>query len=117
MQGIGIALLAAFSIFCMLFAASAGRADASLAEQKRCFDALEEEYVRNMGRLLSDSGYANSGITLTSIIEEDGSREYTVLLHHRRFWLLTQEERKELIAKLKAISFAKENCTFRHQFL
>lgn len=112
MQTISIMILLTVSIFCTQQTVSGCRAAASLTEQEQYFEVLEQEYMQNMGRLLSDAGYANSGITMTSITEADGTREYTVLLHHDRFKRLSEKEKNELASQLAGASFAQDDVPF-----
>lgn len=112
-----ISVLAAISIFCTTQTVLSREADSAYVEREEYFNTLEQEYVKNMRRLLSESGYANSGITMTSIIDADGAREYTVLLHHDRFEHLSDDDKAELISRLEEASFTEEKCTFFHEFL
>lgn len=111
-QMISMMILLAVSIFCTQQTISGCRAAASVTEQEKYLAGLEKEYVQNMGQLLSDSGYADSGITMTSITEADGTKEYTVLLYHDRFKRLSEKEKKELASQLAGASFAQEDMSF-----
>ena len=112
-----ILILLGVSIFCTAQTVLSQTPDKAMIEQEEYFNVLEKEYVRSMRRLLAESGYANSGVTMTSIIEADGAREYTVLLHHDRFEQLDEAAKTELISKLDKASFSMEKCTFIHAFL
>ena len=57
---------------------AAQRADNDKAEYQ-----IQEICLKNEIRsCLEEMGYYNSGITMTKVMEADGSREYSVLLHH-----------------------------------
>lgn len=111
-----IIILLAVSIFCTKQTVSSREMNVSWAERERHFDVLEREYVQSMEKLLSDSGYANSGITMTSVTEADGTKEYTVLLHHDRFKRLTEQEKEELASMLTPASFTQENIPLNINF-
>lgn len=54
------------------------------AAEAYCKEA-EREYVVKVKRLLSDRGYANAGVMLTKVYTEEGGRDYTLSINHRRF--------------------------------
>ena len=57
---------------------AAQRADNDKAEYQ-----IQEICLKNEIRsCLEEMGYFNSGITMTKVMEADGSREYSVLIHH-----------------------------------
>ncbi|MBD5485495.1 MAG: hypothetical protein HDR18_08270 [Lachnospiraceae bacterium] len=84
------------------------------AGQNRYYDALEEEYRERTQILLEEEGYHNCGINLTWVAYEDGSREYTLLLHHRKLNRLTDEEKADLKNILSETEFQEEACSFRY---
>ncbi|MBQ8592477.1 MAG: hypothetical protein IJ485_07015 [Lachnospiraceae bacterium] len=116
-QFIFLLVLVTISIFCTTQTVQSLEPDKALVEREQYFNTLEEKYVSSMRKLLAESGYANSGITMTSIIEENGAREYRVLLHHDRFERMSELEKTELVSRLEEVSFAEEKCTFYHEFL
>ncbi|MDE7131680.1 MAG: hypothetical protein K2O65_07760 [Lachnospiraceae bacterium] len=84
------------------------------ARQNRHYAALEEEYRERTQVLLEEEGYHNCGINLTWVACEDGSREYTLLLHHRKLSRLTDEEKVALQNILAETEFQEEACSFRY---
>lgn len=54
------------------------------AAEAYCQEA-EREYVVKVKRLLSDRGYENAGVMLTKVYREEGGRDYTLSINHRRF--------------------------------
>lgn len=78
---------------------------------------LEQEYVQEVRKFLAECGYENSGVMLTHVVTEDGSREYTVTVHHRRLDKLTEDERREIGKNILEIAFEVPGCDFLQEFL
>lgn len=85
--------------------------------RKQYLRVAEQEYVQEIRNLLEEKGYCSSGVTMNRVIEEDGTREYTVTIHHRRIESLSDEQKNALIAECQSIGFPAENCSFCHEFL
>ncbi len=85
------------------------------AEQNRYYAAMEAEYREKTQELLEREGYRNCGINLTWIAYEDGRREYTLLLHHRKLDRLSAAERAVLQSRLTETEFQEEACSFRYE--
>ena len=94
-----------------------GQGECDIAMEREYYEALEDAYTLRMRTLLSDKGYHNAGITMTKIYEADGSREYTVQIHHRKIDRLSEGERILLQNELNAICFGDERCQVLHKFL
>ncbi|MDE7404890.1 MAG: hypothetical protein K2M81_07280, partial [Lachnospiraceae bacterium] len=75
------------------------------------------EYVKKIRKLLTERGYCNSGVTMNRVVQEDGSRQYTVTIHHRRIMQLNEEQQKELLDECRMIDFPVEDCIFCYEFL
>lgn len=83
--------------------------------RENCYYAdLEHEYVEKTHSLLEKKGYDNCGVNMTRVTYEDGSREYTILLHHRKLDRLTKEEKVTLMNLLSEAEFRDEICSFRY---
>lgn len=124
MKGIkGFTITAIFTVMLVLVTAfcvsgtvnGKGKQDARAREQY--YHAAEQEYVQEIRNFLEERGYCNSGVTMNSVIWEDGSREYTVLIHHRRIEKLSDEQRETLITECRSIAFPVENCSLSYEFL
>lgn len=85
------------------------------AQANRHYAVLEDEYLEHTKNVLEEKGYNNCGVTMTRVTMEDGSREYTVLLHHRRFRNLSISERDEVISSLAALEFDRNRCKFCYE--
>lgn len=81
------------------------------------YQQLEREYLASVKGILTDEGFRNSGVTITKIIEEDGSRQYQVLIHHGKLDRLSEQEKETLTLQLAQIDFPVEDCSFFHEFL
>ena len=85
------------------------------AKENHYFAVLEDEYLEQAKGLLEEQGYHNCGVTMTRVTLEDGSREYTVLLHHRKLQKLGVEEREELLEALCTMEFSHGTCSFVYE--
>lgn len=87
------------------------------AELEGYYREKEEQLVREAREYLNAQGYQDSGVMLTRVVGADGSRVYTVTLHHSDFDRLEEEEREALVRELSGLEFADENAVFCHKFL
>ena len=86
-------------------------------ELENYYREKEKELVRDTRNYLCQAGYQNSGVTLTRVVEVDGSREYTVTVHHGKIDRMDEESREDLKKELSSLHFSADNCTFFHEFL
>ena len=61
----------------------------------------EQQLVQETREFLEEEGFANSGIMLTRTTEADGSRHYTMTIHHGGIDRMCQEERDALMRRLE----------------
>ena len=87
------------------------------AQMERYYREQEAEMVKDVRQMLNDKGYDNSGITLTRVVNEDGSREYTLTVHHKKITQLSEAGKADLKLQLEECSFEGENCSFNQEFL
>ena len=85
--------------------------------QNKYYAAMEKEYVNALRRELDRRGYHNSGITVRRTSEEDGTRCYTVLIHHNRITGLDADKQTELLEILSKTEFEDTFCSFCCEFL
>ena len=109
---------------CLIFVAAfctAGtvRSQSSIGEQEleNYYRDKERQLVKDIRDYLKEQGYRNSGVMLTRVIEQDGTRNYTVTVHHEKIDKMDGEARKNLQINLSGIVFQAENCSFYHEFL
>lgn len=86
-------------------------------EMENYYRAQEKELVQETRDYLNQAGFSNSGVTLTRVIDADGSREYTVTVHHSKIDKMDMISRANLKEELATLAFAADNCTFCHEFL
>lgn len=91
--------------------------DGMSKEMQEYYRTVEQEYVKELRTYLTQQGYSDSGVTMNRIINEDGSRDYIVTIHHRRIAGLEDTEKEALLASCKEITFPVEDCGFYHKFL
>ena len=80
------------------------------------YAALEDSYLEQVRGILKDAGLKDAGVMLTHVTEEDGSRVYTLSVHHRGFSRLEEAERERLAASLRDCDFSGEDCSFVQNF-
>ena len=113
---IAVAVTVLIIVFCTTETVmSQGKADKKA--EKKYYASMEKEYHRNMKRLLDEKGYLNSGITIRWISEADGTRNYTVMIYHRKIENLNEQEKEELMHELFQTEFEDERCMFHYEFL
>lgn len=86
-------------------------------ELENYYREKEKELVQDTRNYLCRAGFQNSGVTLTRVVESDGSREYTVTIHHGKIDSMDEPSRENLKRELSALTFSADNCTFFHEFL
>ena len=82
--------------------------------QNKYYAVLEQEYLEKVNRLLKEEGVSNCGINLRWVADEEGSREYTVTLHHRRLERMSGQEQTNLTDRLIGAEFRDAACSFRY---
>lgn len=96
-----------------------GRSQSSIGEREieNYYRDKERQLVKDTRDYLKEQGCRNSGGMLTRVIEQDGTRNYTVTVHHEKIDKMDGEARKNLQINLSGIVFQAENCSFYHEFL
>ena len=108
-----LVLVAAFCICGTVLSQS----DSRYLIDEKYYRAMEQTYLQEVKTLLAEEGYRNSGVMMTKVIEADGSRSYTVTIHHGRIDRLPEAEKQSLLADCASIAFPVEECTFSHTLL
>lgn len=109
--GILTVLLVLAIIFCIKGTVMSRESD-NCDRQNRYYAALEQEYLDQTRLLLEEEGLRDCGVNIRWVAEEDGNREYTVLLHHRKLDRMSEEERESLANMLSDAEFEDEMCRF-----
>lgn len=68
------------------------------------YTEFEKTYRDRVRAYMDDLGYKNAGIMLTKVVDCDGKRTYTLEIHHRRFSLLSDEEKSKVITDLQGLA-------------
>ena len=92
------------------------RANASerAENSKREYRMQEAEFKCEIRNGLEKLGYYNAGITVTKIMDEDGSREYSVMVLHQDLDVFNQEKTDEAYSALYGVKMNAENITVNY---
>lgn len=109
-------LFVMISAFCIGQTVS-GKEDGEAKEQEAFYREQENKLLADTRAFLNQEGYYNSGVTLTRVVDSDGSREYTITIHHSRIDRMDDFEKQELKNALEELVFVSKGCSFCHTFL
>ena len=109
-------LFVMISAFCISQTVS-GKEDAEAKEQEAFYREQENKLLADTRAFLNQEGYYNSGVTLTRVVDSEGSREYTITIHHSRIDRMDDFEKQELKNALEELVFVSKGCSFCHTFL
>ena len=112
-----LTVMLVFTLFSLVTMRVKGQGEVDFAADREMYEQLEDSYTERLKDMLENKDYRNAGITMTKIYQSDGSREYTVQIHHKRINQLSDGEKILLLNELAAISFGGENCSVLHKFL
>lgn len=112
-----LTIMIVFVLFSFVTMKVKGQGELDFAADREYYEQLEDNYTQRLRNMLTDKGYRNAGITMTKIYQIDGSREYTVQIHHKRINQLSDGEKLLLLNELTAVSFGGEQCSVLHKFL
>ena len=88
---------------------------AQRAENDKTEYQLQEVQLKSEIRdCLEKMGYKNCGITITKVIDADGSREYTVLVHHQYLDINNTDKVNIIYENLMAIDTEEKNMTVNY---
>ncbi len=93
------------------------QAKSKIQEENKIYHEMEKTYIKEVKAVLEEAGFENSGVNLTKVIDENGGRAYTLLIHNSRINKLESEEKEALLLKLEGICFGDETCVIYHEFL
>lgn len=84
---------------------------------EEAFLELEGNYLSQIKDYLENRGFQNSGVALTRVVDEDGSRSYEITLHHKKLNKLSREEQEALKENIEELAFGVSGCKFQIKFL
>lgn len=110
-----VLLVLAAALLCAGTVVSGSSADAK--ELEEYYREKECQLAADVSGLLEKEGLENSGVMVTRVVEADGTRSYTVTVHHGDIDSMDKAEREELLRKLTALNFLGEGLNFSHKIL
>ena len=88
---------------------------AEKADNDKAYYQLQETQLKSQIKAeLEELGYNNCGITITKIMNADGLREYTVLVHHQYLDADDEEQMNDVYEVLMAIETGDMNMTVKY---
>lgn len=93
------------------------QAKSKIKQENETYHELEREYIKETRQTLKKAGFANSGVNLTKVIDGEGNRVYTMVVHNSKINNLDETGKSALLEQLKGIEFGDDNCQFYHEFL
>lgn len=97
-------LLTVIMICCTCMTSECEAADRTCNAENEYFDGFEKTYISRIRSYLSDNGYYNSGVTMTSVSDSAG-RHYLVEVHNDRFEIIDRSKKTELEKELGGFEF------------
>ena len=88
-----IGLLIIVFVFLVGSKAYAKSVETAVREQR---EVLESAYISSVKETLQEEGFANSGVNMTKITNEEGEWEYTVIIYHRSVEWMEENDKIEL---------------------
>ena len=107
-------LLLLVIVFCVKGTVTSRESD-ERGKKNRHYAVLEQEYRNRTRQLLEEQGLRDCGINIRWVADVDGSREYTIVLHHRKLNSMTEEEKLALTDMLAELEFQDEACSFLYE--
>ena len=107
-----LVLIAALFVGCTAMS----RTDIGTRELDEYYLVKEQALTKDVREMLALQGYENSGVMVTRVVEDDGSRLYTIAVHHLGIGLLDDQEREVLLMQVEKLAFDDEACSFLVDF-
>ena len=93
-------LLLTVIFFCFSATAYSQSVERSTLEDKEEIDLQEQALLKEMKQIMKEYGCEYSGITMTKVYLEDGTRSYLIRIHHRNISILDEDELAALKERL-----------------
>ncbi len=84
---------------------------------KAAYQQSEREFLSELRAGMEEYGYFNAGITMTKVMDTDGSREYTVRIHHRDLEPDNYEKVAELEAFLTTLNLMGDKVSLKYSIV
>lgn len=101
---------------CSMGSVALGRGKDDRREERRYYAGLETTYMQQVRGVLDDAGLTRAGVMLTYVREADGTRYYTLSVHHPDYARLEVSQQELLADSLAACAFSREGCFFEQRF-
>ena len=101
---------------CSMGSVAMGRADSVAEKESRYYARMEEIYLDQVRDILDDAGMPRAGVMLTHIREADGTRRYTLRVHHPKLERMEKAKQETLALALTGCAFSQEGCFFESCF-
>lgn len=118
MSGKKFGFIAIFLVLIILFCMKGimlNTRDEGRAQENRYYLDLEQEYVRSTRAFLNAQGLDDCGVMMTRVTNRDGTREYTVKIHHRKLKGMAGVDKEVLKSRLSQEEFGDDACTFLYE--
>ncbi len=116
-NGLAAALFLTLAAIYLCAGTAKGGTDLSIQELEGYYQDKERALVEDVKTFLNEEGFVHSGVMLTRVVDADGSREYTLTVHHGKIDRMKEESRKALQERLEGMIFEDPDSIFRHEFL
>lgn len=93
-----------------------GKTKNNLGDTTERYREIEKDYSGSIRNNLEDMGYKNAGVSMTKVVNEDGSILYVVEVHHAKIDLLDEYQREELSDIIVGEGIAVDNSTVRIKY-
>ena len=70
------------------------------------YHEMEARFTDVLEKVLAENDLYDAGINISSVIDVDGNREYTVVIHHRLIGYMSDEDMDQLMSDLNGLPFA-----------
>lgn len=104
------AVLVLFIATCVTLTVKGSEGHGTSGYNEDYYDLLEENYKEQITEVLDAYGMGRSGVNLTKITLEDGSREYSLVIYNGKFLQMDSDRMQNLESALCSIAFPEESC-------
>lgn len=108
--------LVVLNLFFVTRTVEAGEQKRRLNEEKY-YAALEQTYVSEIREKLQKYGITNSGINMTYVSDDGGTRCYRIVIHNRQLQWLAADSLQQLWTEIEGLTFPADNCSCFHEFV
>lgn len=106
-------ILVLFIATCITLTVKGSESNQKSGYNEEYYDLLEERYKEEVTNVLSGYGMGQSGVNLTKITMEDGSREYALVIYNGKFIQMDSDRLEQLKNELCSITFPEASCIVR----